>query len=59
MISDRYKAAGFDYRPGEKFVAINKRGNVGCASTHGRRAPRLTIANDSGIGIREGTIAFE
>lgn len=59
MISERYKAAGFDYLPGEKFVAINKRGEFGCASMYGRRTPRVTIADDSGIRIHDGTIAFE
>jgi len=59
MISERYKAAGFDYLPGEKFVAINTRGEFGCASMYGRRPPRVTIADDAGIRIREGTIAFE
>jgi N4-(beta-N-acetylglucosaminyl)-L-asparaginase len=59
MISDRYRAAGFDYLPGEKFVAVNKRGEVGCASMSGSRTPRMTVANDSGITVQEGTIAFE
>lgn len=59
MISERYKAVGFDYLPGEKFVAINKQGQFGCASMYGRRAPRMTVTNGSGINIYEGTIAFE
>jgi len=60
MISQRYKAAGFDdYLPGEKFVAINKRGEVGCASMYGKDAPRMTVANDSGVAVHEGTIVFE
>ncbi|MGD8867852.1 MAG: N(4)-(beta-N-acetylglucosaminyl)-L-asparaginase [Gemmatimonadales bacterium] len=59
MISDRYKAAGFDYLPGEKFVAINRQGEIGCATMYGTRVPRMTVANDSGISIHEGTIAFE
>ncbi len=59
LISDRYKAVGLDYLPGEKFVAINKAGEVGCASMYGRRAPRMSVTNESGISTYEGTIAFE
>jgi N4-(beta-N-acetylglucosaminyl)-L-asparaginase len=59
MISERYEAVGFDYLPGEKFVAINKQGQCGCASMYGQRAPRMTVTNSSGINIYEGTIAFE
>ena len=59
LISDRYKAVGLDYLPGEKFVAINKAGEFGCASMYGRRAPRMSVTNESGISTYEGTIAFE
>jgi N4-(beta-N-acetylglucosaminyl)-L-asparaginase len=59
MISDRYKAVGLDYLPGEKFVAINRAGEFGCASMYGRGAPRMTVTNESGISTYEGTIAFE
>ncbi|MGD8320676.1 MAG: N(4)-(beta-N-acetylglucosaminyl)-L-asparaginase [Gemmatimonadota bacterium] len=39
MIVDRYRAIGNDYVPGEKFVAINKAGEVGCASMGYRGGP--------------------
>jgi N4-(beta-N-acetylglucosaminyl)-L-asparaginase len=58
MIEARYQAVGLDYQPGEKFVAINKDGDYGCAATRGRRPPRLTIANQTGLDTYEGTIAF-
>jgi N4-(beta-N-acetylglucosaminyl)-L-asparaginase len=57
-IVERYQAVGLDYRPGEKFVAINKAGDYGCASMPGPRKPRITFANDSGLDIYEGTIEF-
>jgi N4-(beta-N-acetylglucosaminyl)-L-asparaginase len=58
MIADKYRAVGLDYLPGEKFVAINKAGEFGCATTSGPRIPRMTVLNESGISIYEGTIAF-
>jgi N4-(beta-N-acetylglucosaminyl)-L-asparaginase len=49
MIVDRYRAIGNDFIPGEKFVAINKDGEVGCASMgYGGRAPALTLQSGDG-----------
>ena len=58
MIVERYAAVGLDYLPGEKFVAINKSGEFGCASTSGRRNPRMAVRNQAGTNIYEGSIAF-
>lgn len=58
MIAQRYQAVGLDFLPGEKFVAINKDGEYGCATTQGTRRPRMTVTNRSGISIYEGEIAF-
>jgi len=58
MIAQRYQAVGLDFLPGEKFVAINKDGEYGCATTRGTRPPRMTVVNRSGLSIHEGTIAF-
>jgi N4-(beta-N-acetylglucosaminyl)-L-asparaginase len=58
MIANRYNAVGLDYLPGEKFVAINKAGQFGCARTSGTRPPQMTVTNRSGISIYEGQIAF-
>jgi N4-(beta-N-acetylglucosaminyl)-L-asparaginase len=57
-IADRYRAVGLDYLPGEKFVAINKDGELGCARTSGSNPPRMTVADDSGIDIYSGTVVF-
>jgi len=58
MIAARYQAVGLDFLPGEKFVAINKDGEYGCATMRSTRRPRMTVANQSGLSIYEGTIAF-
>ncbi len=58
MIAQRYRAVGLDFLPGEKFVAINRSGEYGCATTTGRRPPRMTVMNESGRSIYEGTVAF-
>ncbi len=57
-IIENYTAVGLDYMPGEKFVAMNKQGDVGCASMRGTRPPRMTVANETGISIFTGAIAF-
>ena len=58
MIVDRYRAVGLDYVPGEKFVAINKAGEVGCAQTNASRPPRLTLHSAAGLSVVEGTAHF-
>lgn len=58
MIADRYAAVGIDYMPGEKFVAINKDGEYGCAQTSTQRPPRMTVRNLSGSAVYEGVISF-
>ena len=58
MIADRYAAVGIDYMPGEKFVAINKEGEYGCAQSGTRRAPRMTVRNQLESRVYEGVISF-
>jgi len=60
MIVDRYRAIGNDYVPGEKFVAINKDGDVGCASMGDARGlPALTVHHASGLERYTGTALYE
>lgn len=54
MIIDKYKKVNPDFFPGEKFVAINKKGEFGCASMRGRRKPVISILNQSGLSLYEG-----
>ncbi|MCA9739217.1 MAG: isoaspartyl peptidase/L-asparaginase, partial [Gemmatimonadetes bacterium] len=55
LIAERYRAVGIDYMPGEKFVAINKAGEYGCAQSQASRDPQLTVAQDGSIQLYTGT----
>jgi len=55
MIVDRYRAVGLDYVPGEKFVAINKAGEYGCAWMALNGEPRMSVRNGGGLSIHTGT----
>lgn len=59
MIVERYRAIGNDFIPGEKFVAINKAGEVGCASMGGGRgAPSMTVRGPSALDRYSGVALF-
>lgn len=53
-IDERYAAVGIDYRPGEKFVAINKDGEFGCAWNIGDRQPAMSVMDAAGYRSYEG-----
>lgn len=55
MIVDRYRAVGLDFIPGEKFVALNKDGDVGCAQMGTDRPPSITVHAAAGLRVQEGT----
>ncbi len=57
MIVDRYRSVGIDFIPGEKFVAINKDGEYGCARMAGRpdSVARITFRNHGGLDLFDGT----
>jgi N4-(beta-N-acetylglucosaminyl)-L-asparaginase len=54
MIVDKYKKVNPDFFPGEKFVAINRDGECGCASMTGRTGPEMTVMNAKGIHTIQG-----
>ena len=58
MMVDKYKTINPNFFPGEQFVAINKKGEVGCCRTRGRRPARMSVIDSDGYRIHEGTIAF-
>ncbi|MGM0668371.1 MAG: N(4)-(beta-N-acetylglucosaminyl)-L-asparaginase [Gemmatimonadota bacterium] len=59
MIVERYRAIGNDFIPGEKFVAISKAGEVGCASMGGGRgAPTMTVRGPSSLDRYSGAALF-
>ncbi|MCZ0935647.1 MAG: N(4)-(beta-N-acetylglucosaminyl)-L-asparaginase [Gemmatimonadetes bacterium] len=55
MIRHKYRNVNPDFIPSEKFVAINKDGDYGCAWMPFRDTPpRMTVANVDGIQTYEG-----
>lgn len=54
MILDRYRAVGLDFVPPEKFVALNKAGQYGCASMPSGSDCRLTVRHQGGTETYEG-----
>jgi N4-(beta-N-acetylglucosaminyl)-L-asparaginase len=58
MITDKYRKVNPDFFPGEKFVAINRSGDVGCATMKGNRNPQMTVAKETGIDLFTGTVAY-
>jgi N4-(beta-N-acetylglucosaminyl)-L-asparaginase len=55
MIRHKYRNVNPDFIPSEKFVAINKSGDYGCAWMPFRETrPRITVANSDGVNIYEG-----
>lgn len=58
MIVDKYKKVNPNFFPSEKFVAINKRGDFGCANMRGRRKARMSIMNAGGYSIHTGITVF-
>jgi N4-(beta-N-acetylglucosaminyl)-L-asparaginase len=51
----RYRAVGLPFTPGEKFVAINKDGEVGCARLGSNAAATMTVRTATGTAAFEGT----
>jgi len=48
MIVDRYKKVNPDFFPSEKFVAINKAGETGCATMIGKSNPEMSVMTATG-----------
>ena len=58
MIVDRYKKVNPDFFPAEKFVAINRFGELGCATMKGGKNPEMSVRTARGFMKYQGTIAF-
>lgn len=58
MMVDKYKKVNPNFFPGEQFVAINKKGEVGCCRTQGSSPASMSVINAAGYRIHEGTVAF-
>ena len=59
MIVDRYKKVNPGFFPSEKFVAINRFGELGCATMIGNRNPQMSVMTDKGYTRFDGTIAYK
>jgi N4-(beta-N-acetylglucosaminyl)-L-asparaginase len=58
MIGDRYRKVNPEFFPSEKFVAINKSGELGCAIMKGGRNPEMSVRSTGGFRKYEGIVAF-
>jgi len=58
MIVDRYKKVNPDFFPSEKFVAINKAGETGCATMIGKSNPEMSVMTATGYSKSEGIVVF-
>lgn len=59
MIIEKYKKVNPGFYPGEKFVAINKYGETGCATMKGTRNPQMSVMTQNDFSRYDGTIAFQ
>jgi N4-(beta-N-acetylglucosaminyl)-L-asparaginase len=58
MIVNRYKKVNPDYFPSEKFVAINKYGELGCASMKGKNNPQISVRTEKSYNKYDGIVAY-
>ncbi|MDP2957714.1 MAG: N(4)-(beta-N-acetylglucosaminyl)-L-asparaginase [Longimicrobiales bacterium] len=58
MIVERYRAVGLDYIPGEKFVAVDKAGEYGCAQMGTDQPPRITFRHGAGLDLYAGSAHY-
>ena len=59
MIVGRYRAVNLDFTPQEKFVAINRAGEYGCAWMAIRGRPRMTVRHSSALEPFTGVARYE
>jgi N4-(beta-N-acetylglucosaminyl)-L-asparaginase len=58
MIIDKYKKINPDFYPSEKFVAINRYGQLGCATMKGKTNPRMSVRIEKGFSRYEGMVVY-
>jgi len=58
MIADKYRKVNPGFFPGEKFVAINKYGELGCATMKGKWKPAMSVRTETGPGSFEGIVVY-
>jgi hypothetical protein len=55
MIQAKYRHINPNFMPGEKFVAINKAGEMGAAWSYDEGEPRMAVRTSAGADIFRGT----
>jgi hypothetical protein len=58
MIVDRYRKVNPAFFPSEKFVAINKYGELGCATMKGKSNPQMSVMTEKGYTKYEGSVVY-
>ena len=58
MIVERYKKVNPDYFPSEKFIAINRSGEIGCATMKGKSNPMASVRTEKGFNKLEGIVSY-
>jgi N4-(beta-N-acetylglucosaminyl)-L-asparaginase len=58
MIVNKYKKVNPAFFPSEKFVAINRHGDMGCATMKGKGNPQMSVKTDKGFSKFEGVVAY-
>lgn len=58
MIAGKYRNVNPGYLPREKFVAINKYGETGCAFMKGDSNPEMSVISENGFRKYKGSIVF-
>lgn len=59
MIADKYRKVNPAYLPREKFVAVNKYGEIGCSTMKGDKEPQMSVMSERGFIKYDGTVAFK
>jgi N4-(beta-N-acetylglucosaminyl)-L-asparaginase len=58
MITEKYSKVNPGFFPSEKFVAINKNGDLGCATMKGSSNPRMSVMTENGFSKYDGIVAY-
>jgi N4-(beta-N-acetylglucosaminyl)-L-asparaginase len=59
MIVGKYKKINPHFFPSEKFVAINRKGQYGCAHLRGQKPARMLVASQKGIRTVTGSVVYK
>jgi N4-(beta-N-acetylglucosaminyl)-L-asparaginase len=54
MITAKYRKINPNFMPGEKFIAVNTRGEFGCASMPSTSPPSMAVISGKGLKIHRG-----